>query len=81
MPTIVVGVSFSVIVRPTSVGSPPNRRFQRPSPIIATGGAPGFSSSSVNARPATGRTPSTDVSAGLIRFPLNCSGSPVPVKV
>ena len=81
MPTTVVGTPFSVRVRPISVRSAPKRRFQRPSPIIATGAALGFSSSSVNARPATGGTPSTRVSAGLMRLPESCSGSPAPVSV
>jgi hypothetical protein len=61
--------------------SEPNSRFHRPSPIIAPGVAPGLSSSSENALPAIGLTPSTRVSAGLRRFPEICSGSPLPVRV
>src|SRR5262249_3134693 len=52
IPTIVVSTPLSASVRPTRAGSLPKRRFQIPSPIIATGTAPGFSSSSANERPA-----------------------------
>ena len=68
-------------MRPIRARSPPKRRFQRPSLIIATGAALSFSSSSVNTRPATGEMPSTRVNAGLMRFPESCSGSPAPVSV
>ena len=35
----------------------------------------------VNDRPATGEMPKVRVSAGLIRLPWSCSGSPLPVRV
>ena len=80
MPTTVTGVLFSVMTRPTSDGSRPKRRVHRRSPIMATA-APGFSSASVNPRPATGAIPSTFSSAGLMRLPTNCSGSPAPLRL
>ena len=81
MPTTIVEVSLRMIVRPMSPRSAPKRRFHRPFPSMDTGAALGCSSSSVNARPAIGGIPSTRVSAGLIRLPESCSGSPVPVIV
>jgi hypothetical protein len=77
----VVGTPFSVTLRPTIDGSRPKRRVQTPAPIIATGAAPGFSSSSVNPRPATGDKPRALSSPGLMRLPANCSGSPRPVRL
>ena len=75
------GRPFNVTARPTTAGSRPNRRAHSPSPIIATGGAPGRSSSGVNARPATGARPSSGMSEGLTRLPDSCSGSPRPLSV
>ena len=78
---MVVGVPFRFTVRPTSERSRPKRRFHSPSPIMATLAAPGFSSASSKARPATGCTPSRRSSDGLMRLPESCSGSPPPLSV
>ena len=81
MPTTVVGTPSREMVRPTRDGSDAKRRFHRPSPMMATVALPGFSSSAVNSRPAMSLVPSTWVRAGLMWFPVSCSGSPVPVSV
>ena len=81
MPTTVVGTPSSEIVRPTRAGSDAKRRFHRPSPMMATDAPPGFSSSAVNSRPAMSLVPSICVRAGLMWFPVSCSGSPFPLRV
>ena len=51
MPTTATAWPSSRIVRPTSVGSAPNRRVHSAWPTTATGDAPGRSSSSERSRP------------------------------
>ena len=53
-PTTVIGVPSRTTERPTSAGSAPNCRCQRPWLITNTRGAPALSSSSVNVRPSSG---------------------------
>ena len=81
MPTTVQSTPFSVTFLPTSEGSAPKRRRQSPSLTIATGALPGLSSPSRKARPTTGWMPSSGISEGLIRLPVNCSGSPCPLRL
>src|SRR5262245_48578530 len=60
-PITVNGRPLSLIVLPTTAGSPPKRRCQHPYPITATGFAAGVrSSSALNKRPRAGSTPSIE---------------------
>ncbi len=61
MPTTVNCRPLSASVRPTSDGSEPKRRCQKPWPRTTTvAGFAGLSSSGVKKRPAAGLTPSTE---------------------
>jgi hypothetical protein len=67
---------LSSTLRPTTPRSPPKRDCQSWWLMIATGGAPGWSSSTVKARPTTGVTPSTRGRFQLTRLPGMRVGSP-----
>ena len=54
MPTTTVGKSSNSSARPTTFGSPPNRRRHRPSLSIATRGAETLSSPTAKPRPSSG---------------------------
>ena len=56
---MVVGTSFTRMTVPMGLASGPNRRSRNEWLIMATGSAPGRSSSGTMARPAAGCTPST----------------------
>ena len=53
-PMISCGSPLSVTIRPTTAGSPPNRRFHSASPMTATRAALGTSSSGRKVRPSAG---------------------------
>jgi hypothetical protein len=59
IPTTVTGLLLTVMTRPTAAGSLPSRLRQNASLTTATGGADGWSSSSVIRRPASGVRRST----------------------
>ena len=81
MPTTTCGCPSSVIVRPTTFGSPPKRRRQSASPIIAASAAPTCSSSPENPRPASGAMPSAGKTPVLSVPPVSCSASPSPLRL
>jgi hypothetical protein len=80
-PITVVATPFSASDRPMTAELCPYRRTQRPCDNTATGAAPAAVSASVNQRPRSGRTPSTDVSDGVVGETRMRSGSPSPVSV
>ena len=80
IPTTVWSTPLSVRLRPTIDGSPPKRRFQSPSLIIATRALPGDPRLRGTIAPSTGLMPSNGKSDGVSVPPPNCSGSPCPVN-
>ena len=80
-PTTVYACPFRVTFFPTMSCDIPNRLFHKPSLIIATGAAPGTSSSGWKARPAMGGTPSRGKNSAEIIRPRSRTGSPDPVRL
>src|SRR4030095_4169588 len=79
---IVYGCAFSVIVRPTTVGSAPNARRQNPSLSSTTRVLPpGRSSSSRKLRPSTGEIFSVGGKVAVTLRPGMTSASPFDVQV
>jgi hypothetical protein len=67
--------------RPTTAGSPPKWRCHIPWLSTSTRGAFGRSSSSVTARPRSGRTPSSGKNSAETSCAFSRAGSPTPVIV
>ena len=74
IPTTVMGWPFTRTAWPTTLGSPPKRRAQKPWLRTTTGWPPGTrSSSGVSSRPAAGFTPSTWKKVPDTRAPFTAS--------
>ena len=79
-PTISVGRRSRRTTRPMTLGSPPKRDCQRRWLIIATRPAESWSSPGRNARPSSGRVPSTLSRSAVQDAALISSGWPAPVS-
>ena len=79
-PTTCHATPFSVIASPTIDGRPPNRACQSSWLMMHTAGPFGRSSSAVKLRPSAGMMPSVGRNVESIRWPFNCSGSPLLVS-
>ena len=75
-PTTSCGSPLSESVRPTTIASPPNRRFQKPSLKMATRPPFGRSSAAAKVRPATTGAPKSRKKSALTSAVATCSGSP-----
>ena len=80
-PTIVNELPLSVRLLPTTAGSDPKRRFQKPLLRTTTGGFPGLSSSAEKTRPAAAFAPNSGKSDDDTRAPSIRSGTPRPVRL
>src|ERR1039457_6001373 len=81
IPTMVCGTPFTITLRPSTRGSPPKRRFQRPSPMTTTASRPCWSSSAVNVRPRRGLAASKLKRLAETRAAGTRSGSPRPARL